>query len=252
MKDLFYETGFEEDFFDNLSFFEDIFYKYKNGNKANFKWVILSLFMLLQSLFVLALKSSHSFYIRMNYGSIKINEITYKFKADGRFDTSQFKIEGNVIWLNSYFGFGEDFNIVLNGLNQAGIKISKEQLISISRQFSSILSFNDLYKRIKSKKYMNQYINSKVLPNNANWNESIEKLIALRNRFIHFSVDSWTIDYDVLNEILPDLLDIAITLINDSNNIDVFGDEFLSKDVVLSKLDKMKIISSLQDAIYHP
>ena len=59
--DLYYSTDEYLDFVDNWNKFYSVFTSYKNGDKQELKWIIIYLYMVLQSIFILALKGPNSF-----------------------------------------------------------------------------------------------------------------------------------------------------------------------------------------------
>jgi len=215
----FYRTGHEEEFIADFYFFEDAYTKFKNGDKKNLKWVILSLHMLLQNLFILSLKSTHPFYVYKNECAHSVNGKKYNFKINFEFNQELFKIEGDTIWLHPYFPFGNSFELILQGLSDEGIMITKKQLSYVGKGIQNLISFDELFKRIKNKTYMQVYINSNELPNDNAFNDSIKQLNALRNKFIHLSPDSWSIDFLIISDFVPNCLKIALFLLEESNNI---------------------------------
>lgn len=242
-ENLLYITGHEEECVSDFYFFEKAYKKFITGDKKVFKWIILSLYMFLQNLFILALKSSHSIYIKENKCKIKLDNKEYKIIVDCNLDGNQFKIDGEIIYLKLGFNYGDSFNIIFEGLKANGIALSQKQFCDIARKCEKLKSFDTLYKMLKQEKYMHQYCHSKTLSNNSNWDNAIKKLKNIRNNFIHQTTDSWGIDYNIINEIVPECLGIAKFLLEESNNIPCLDNQIEDNDIKENIIHRIKNLS---------
>ena len=80
-------------------------------------------------------------------------------------------------------------------------------------------NFINLYHKIKSNKYMRQYIFSKAFRGNTYTLKNIKELNKLRNKFIHFTPQGWSLEINGLPVICLNALNIIKFLIKDSGNI---------------------------------
>jgi hypothetical protein len=88
-----------------------------------------------------------------------------------------------------------------------------------------LINFLDLYKRVKSKR-MIRYIDSQKFKPEGSQGRSVKLLNLLRNKFIHFTPQTWLLDLTGLSTMVLDCIDIAEFLAWQSNNI-LWGDEGL-------------------------
>jgi len=84
---------------------------------------------------------------------------------------------------------------------------------------TKLASFLDLYKRIKKKRIMECYVFSKSFSAEQHHTESIKKLNTIRNRFIHFEIDIWSLELAGLPRICLSCFDIMRFLVCESDNI---------------------------------
>jgi len=80
-------------------------------------------------------------------------------------------------------------------------------------------SFPNLYKKVKSDEYMKFFIHSKSLPETENNDGCINKLIELRNKFIHFVPQGWSLEVSGLPYICLTVLEMIRFLGWKSGNI---------------------------------
>ncbi len=232
MEEKYYITGHYENCIDNFDFFKECFFRFIEGDKKQFKWIILSVHMFLQDLFILALRNGDPFYTLENQTTANIEEIRYTFKIYFPLNNELYKIDGPNILLNHMFNTEKNLELVEKSLVKEGIEITYKQLLGISKRIFKLIRFEELFKKVKSERYMTPYINSHyLLDKSGEFTKSINKLIEIRNEFMHIAVDGWSIDYGVFYEIVPNCIRIAIFLIEESNNINSHETE-LKEDIL--------------------
>jgi hypothetical protein len=82
-----------------------------------------------------------------------------------------------------------------------------------------LANFLELYKRIKKKEIMESYVFSKRFVANQEHTNSVKKLNYLRNRFIHFELDIWSLEIVTMPDLCLHCLDVISFLVFESGNI---------------------------------
>ncbi|MBL1353002.1 MAG: hypothetical protein COA61_006680 [Zetaproteobacteria bacterium] len=90
-------------------------------------------------------------------------------------------------------------------------------------------SFLNLYKKIKNDEYMKPFIYSKSLPETENNDWCVNKLIELRNKFIHFVPQGWSLNVSGLPHICLTIIEIMKFLAWESGNIFWHNDRLKDK-----------------------
>lgn len=228
MNDLFFKTDEYKDCLDNFEKFSIYFQDFIEDKDSNsLKWVVLTLYMFMQSIFVLTLMGTNSFNVIQFKTKEKIKDKSFFFilglpvvKGVSLGKSLYFvDFENNIVYLHPC-AFGDtSFESVFKALKKKGIDITEKQFGSIYKKMHRMVNFESLYNRTKQKQYMTLSINSKSLPDNNNYNIAISRLIDIRNQFIHYSPVDWNIEKKYVYEILLPCLEISLFLIENSGNI---------------------------------
>lgn len=80
-------------------------------------------------------------------------------------------------------------------------------------------SFSNLYEKVRNNEVMNFYIHSRALPQDAELDQNIEVVLKLRNQFIHFTPQGWSIEVSGLPSICESVLRAIHFLCWESGNI---------------------------------
>jgi hypothetical protein len=224
MDNNYYNTNEYADFIDNFhKLYEACIRLYIDNNKKELKWVIIHLYMSLQSTFILSLRTTNNGLLQKNKTSKKylINRTKYSFQIDYSLDSETYVIDKitKTIFLNFSMSNYHDIKSILDELNEKGFKINTNETINIYNEINKLNSFMELYKRVKSKKYMSYYYNSKPLPTRIEFNNSIDLIIEFRNKFIHFMPKTWSIEYSDMFTHIKNSLNIIKFLLYESNTI---------------------------------
>lgn len=84
---------------------------------------------------------------------------------------------------------------------------------------TKLAKFLELYKRIKKKCIMECYVDSKAYVPKQENTESVKKLNSIRNRFIHFELDVWSLQIASMPKICLHCMDVIRFLVFESGNI---------------------------------
>lgn len=108
---------------------------------------------------------------------------------------------------------------------------------------AKLANFLDLYKRIKKKHIMECYVYSKRFTAKQEHTESVKKLNGIRNRFIHFELDVWSLEISGMSELCLHCMDVIRFLVYDSGNVSFYkeGEGKRMKSAITD------VISILQD-----
>ncbi len=176
------------DFLDNYEQCESYLQKYHAGDQMALKWVCITLFMSLQSLFVVTLKGTNHANVTENFATKK----SWKFRRV--FDLGADKIRlppgtTNEIEIASHCG--ENRNKQLAQVRNH-IALTDNDWADIWSEFDRLLKFWTLFNRTvcscKSEhNCLLPFVRSKPVPKHASWHEALTQLHRLRDRFIHFS-----------------------------------------------------------------
>ncbi|MCS4307661.1 hypothetical protein M2404_002001 [Rheinheimera pacifica] len=80
-------------------------------------------------------------------------------------------------------------------------------------------SFPNLYKKVQSQEMMLFYTHSKTLPCDTDRDYCVSKLLELRNSFIHFMPQGWTLEVSGLPHIFISLIEMISYLCWESRNV---------------------------------
>ncbi len=84
---------------------------------------------------------------------------------------------------------------------------------------TKLASFLELYKRIKKNKVMECYLGSKAFVAKQEHTESVKKLNNIRNSFVHFELDVWSLETTGMPKLCLRCMDVVRFLVFDSGNI---------------------------------
>lgn len=203
-------------------------------DESEYKWIILYLFMFLQSLFIIALCHSNPFpIIKGKHNSKTKNGKKYTLKMESSIDTLLkkpfFVIEqvddSIIIRIPPFFGSKKSIHELAETLEKQNINISEKQIQSSYNQICKLLPISNLYIKIK-----------KIIPTNKEMEQALYTLIDLRNTFIHFSPSLWLIDEILIKKVIVYCSQLSLTLV-ESENIKEY------------KIDKNKIIMGLNKIV---
>ncbi|MFL9814555.1 hypothetical protein D7241_14980 [Stutzerimonas sp. VN223-3] len=79
--------------------------------------------------------------------------------------------------------------------------------------------FPNLYEKVKNNEIMSFYVHSQALPQDPELDRSIEVLLELRNQFIHFTPQGWSIELSGMPSICTKILEAALFLCWNSGNV---------------------------------
>lgn len=187
---MFYRTDERIDCKDNFSKLLSSVNLVLDGKKAGYKWMIIYLFMFLQSLFIVALSHSNKYFIiKRKYQSKTINNKKYIIKIDHSSETMNksfnIKYENNsiIIRVAPFFGSEESFYELTKTLKDQNVNITENEIKKSYKQVNKLLPISKLFDKIKVIVTINEEIE-----------QSFKDLIELRNDFIHFSPKTWAIE----------------------------------------------------------
>lgn len=90
-------------------------------------------------------------------------------------------------------------------------------------------SFPNLYKKVKNEEYMCFFIHSKKLPQSDDNDWCVDKLLELRNKFIHFVPKGWSLEVSGLPNICLTIIGIIQFLGWESGNVSWYEPELGEK-----------------------
>lgn len=107
-------------------------------------------------------------------------------------------------------------------------------------------SFPNLYKKVQSQEVMGFYVHSKPLPSDTDRDRCVTKLLDLRNSFIHFMPQGWSLEVSGLPKICETTLEMIQFLFWESGNVFWHREsDFASaQDLVLKAKNITKKLSS--------
>jgi hypothetical protein len=141
---------------------------------------------------------------------------------------------------------GNDFRIMPDKLAQKCYKAHREGKPWPKTKMDS---FPNLYEKVQSKEIMCFYTHSQPLPECLERNEHIEKLLELRNSFIHFMPQGWSLEVSGMPNICISILQAIHFLCFSSGNLNFY--EEIKANLVKAELDialKLSIIVGEQYA----
>ena len=101
-----------------------------------------------------------------------------------------------------------------------------------------LMSFNEVFKRIKDKKKMGGYMNSKFYISNKNIDIAVEDLNKWRNNFVHYKPKGWSIEIEIFKNILKEVLPVLKFIVNDSGRILLEENEINSMNIIIEKIER--------------
>lgn len=204
-----------QDFLDNFDHLERSISAYRQGNESEFKWVILTLFMSLQSLFVVCLKNTDFHNVTRNFGRKK----GYRFVLCCNWDAGKVEIDHDEKEVR--ISTQSQVHRRLDQLEQIQAQLpggmTEAEFAEVLHSCWMLEDFAELYRRVKSG-HMKQFIDSKPLPASPRFDSAIEMLINLRNQFIHFVPKLWEISEGHLKTVVVPCLEIMRYLLLESGN----------------------------------
>ncbi|HCG7655423.1 hypothetical protein V3H24_23485 [Vibrio parahaemolyticus] len=96
-------------------------------------------------------------------------------------------------------------------------------------------SFPNLYKKVQSTEIMGFYVQSRALPRCDNRDFHINKLLELRNAFVHFMPKGWSLEVSGLPDICISILKAIQFLCFSSGNINFYEKE--QREIVKTELE---------------
>jgi len=206
---MFYSTNLHLDCKDNFAKLLSSVNSVLDGNKDEYKWVIIYLYMFLQSLFIIALIShGNKLSIIKKYYSKTINNKKCTLKIVHFIESvdKAFTIEDNnnstIIHMASFMTNEASFHELTEALKNLNIDISKKQVKALYKQANKLLPLNKLFEKVK-----------KIVTINENIDEYFQCLIELRNDFIHFFPKTWTIENNLIKTVVLHCSQLSLLLI---------------------------------------
>lgn len=117
---------------------------------------------------------------------------------------------------------GNDFRIMPEKLAEKCLKAYRE-----NRPWPKVKmdNFPNLYKKVKSIEHMHFLTCSRELPEDQERDRAVEKILELRNIFMHFMPQGWSLEVSGLPNIFISLLNMENFLIFESGNVTIYEDE---------------------------
>ncbi|KQC12017.1 MAG: hypothetical protein APR54_10145 [Candidatus Cloacimonas sp. SDB] len=233
------------DFIDNFNKFYYFTKNYISGDYNEFKWIIISLYMTLQSIFVLSLRNDvEENVLKCKSKKKQINNLKYVFKLEYNVpekDLVNIDIVKNIINLHPHFIILENVPKTVKILNDNGINIDGEKLISIyENELTQLKSFNELYKMMKDKDNFHYY-GSNEIPERLYIDETIKIIQKYRNKFIHFRPTNWGIILNGYNKIIIDSLKLIEYIISETNDLIIY-DDIIKDNKTIGKIEKIRAL----------
>ena len=226
---MFYRTDEHIDCTDNFSKLLSSANSVLAGEKAEYKWLIIYLFMFLQSLFMVGLSHSNKYsIIKRKYHLKTIKK--YFFKINHSIETINesfnIKYENNstTIYLAPFFGSEESLYKLTKALKNLNINITENEIKASCNQVNKLLSISKLFEKIK-----------KIVTINKEIEQSFQDLIELRNELIHFSPKTWSIEINSIKTVALHCSQLSLLLIK-SNCI---REHELDKNEMIKGLNKI-------------
>jgi hypothetical protein len=107
-----------------------------------------------------------------------------------------------------------------------------------------LANFLELYNRIKKKCIMECYVYSKAYVPKQENTESVKKLNSIRNRFIHFELDVWSLETTSMPRLCLHCMDVIRFLVFDSSNI-LISDETQRVNLQNTVLETIRMFEHL-------
>jgi len=126
---------------------------------------------------------------------------------------------------------GNDFRVMPEKLAQ---KCYQAHMDSKPWPKAKMDSFPNLYKKAQSQETMGFYVHSRQLPSDPDRDRCIAKLLDLRNSFIHFMPQGWSLEVSGLPEICETTLEMIHFLCWESGNVFWHGefDSMVAQELV--------------------
>jgi hypothetical protein len=205
-----------QDFLDNFDHLERSISAYRQGNQNEFKWMILTLFMSLQSLFVVCLKNTDFHNVTRNFCKKK----GYRFVLCSNWDAGKVEVDhvAKEVRISTHSRVDRRLDQLAQIQAQLTGGMTEAEFAEMLHSCWMLVDFAELYHRVKSDQ-MKQFIDSKPLPDSPRFDSAVETLISLRNQFIHFVPKLWEISEGHLQTVVVPCLEIIHFLLLESCNI---------------------------------
>jgi len=206
------------DFMDNFNHLEQSISAYCKGNQDAFKWIVLTLFMSLQSLFVACLKN-------MDFHNVTRNSCKkkgYRFTLCCNWDTGKVEVDHTKkeVRISTHSRVDRRLDQLKQIHTQLPDGMAEAEFAEVLHSCWMLVDFAELYRRVKSDR-MKQFIDSKSLPASPRFDNAIEQLIGLRNQFTHFVPKHWQISEEHLQTAVMPCLEILHFILLESGNMDM-------------------------------
>ena len=227
---MFYRTDERMDCTDNFSKLLSSVNSVLAGNKAEYKWIIIYLFMFLQGLFIIALSHGNKYSIIKKHYSKTINNKKYTIKMDISSETMDklftIKDENNstIIHTTPLFGTEKSFRELTEELKNIDVNIAENHLKELYKQAKKLLPITELFKKIE-----------KIVTINEEIKQSFKDLIGIRNDFIHFSPKTWSIEINLVKIVVLHCSQLSLLLIKS----DFIREYEIDKNEIIEGLNKI-------------
>jgi len=207
-----------KDFLDNLDHLSRSVRAYHGEDTSEFKWIVITLFMTLQSIFVVCLKNTDFHNVTRNETRGKRHG--YRFALRFNWDAGKVVVshDDHLIELSTHFAKDRRLDQLTAINRELSNPLTEADLAKILSECWMLVDFSELYQRVKSNR-MCCYISSKPLPSEARYDTAIQDLIDLRNQFIHFVPKSWSITSGHIKTVIVPCLEILRFLLVESGNV---------------------------------
>ena len=227
---MFYQTNQHLDCKDNFAKLSSSVNSVLDGNKDEYKWVIIYLYMFLRSLFIIVLSHGNKLSIIKKYCSktIKNKKCTLKIvhfiESTDKAFTIKDENNSTIICMAPFFGSEASFHELTEALKNLNIDISKKQVKALYNQANKLLTLSKLFEKVKN-----------IITINEKIDEYFQCLIELRNNFIHFSPKTWSIEINLVKIVVLHCSQLSLLLIKS----DFIREYEIDKNEMIEGLNKI-------------
>jgi len=227
---MFYQTDQHLDCKDNFTKLSSSINSVLDGNKDEYKWVIIYLYMFLQSLFIITLSHDNKLAIIKRSCSKTINnkkctlKMVHFIESTNKAFTIKDENNSTIVHMAPYMTNEVSFHELTKVLRNLNIDISKKQVKALYKQANKLLSLDKLFKKVK-----------KIVTINENIDQYFQCLIELRNDFIHFFPKTWTIENNLIKTVVLHCSQLTLLLIKS----DFIREYEIDKNEMIKGLNKI-------------
>lgn len=209
----FYTTDERKDFESNIEKLFDSIDKYIKWDIQEVKWIILYLYMTLQSLFIIKLRFTNNAFLEK--WTSKVGEYIFYICYDSEKTYLKNRICNLDYIKENKIGIDvfkiNDVDSIKAELEKNKFFIKKENIEKAIKNCSELITFNNMFNKMCDEDISNSLQFHKL--NKNNYFRTIKFLINSRNDFIHFMPKSRSIGLNLFHEITNNWLNIIDSLL---------------------------------------